>query len=250
LLIKGFKLGNTFIGDGGKPCIIAEIGQAHDGSLGLAHAYIDAVADTGADAIKFQTHIASEESTLDESFRVQFSLQDDTRFHYWKRMEFTGEQWFGLAEHARKRQLIFLSSPFSIGAVHLLSQIGMPAWKVGSGEVFNEMLLQEIARNGAPIILSTGMSSYRDIDECVAKIKLRKLAFALLQCTSQYPAPLEKAGLNVLDELRRRFHCPVGLSDHSGTLFPGLMALARGAHIVEVHVVFDRRMFGRCYFPY
>ena len=94
--------------------IIAEVAQAHDGSLGLAHAYIDAIADTGADAVKFQTHIAKAESTFDEPWRVKFSSQDKSRYDYWKRMEFTAEQWSELAEHSRSLGLDFLSSPFSI----------------------------------------------------------------------------------------------------------------------------------------
>ena len=105
----------------GFPCfVIAEIAQAHDGSLGQAHAYIDAVASTGADAIKFQTHLAHAESTPHERFRIHFSKQDATRYDYWKRMEFTAEQWRGLAAHARELGLVFLSSAFSDEAVELL----------------------------------------------------------------------------------------------------------------------------------
>src|SRR5947209_3065166 len=93
--------------------IIAEVAQNHDGSLGTAHAYIDAIARAGADAVKFQTHIAAAESTPSEPWRVKFSQQDQTRYDYWKRMEFTEEQWRGLAAHAERCGLTFLSSPFS-----------------------------------------------------------------------------------------------------------------------------------------
>src|SRR5258707_5988881 len=94
--------------------IIGEVAQAHDGSLGMAHAYIDAIAEAGADAVKFQTHIAAAESTPSEPWRVKFSKQDATRYDYWRRMEFTEEQWHGLKKHADDRGLLFLSSPFSI----------------------------------------------------------------------------------------------------------------------------------------
>src|SRR5688572_5028603 len=116
----------------GRCLIIAEVGLAHDGSLGLAHAFIDEVARGGADAVKFQTHIAAAESTAAEPFRVKFSRQDATRYEYWKRMEFTEAQWRGLADHARDRGLLFLSSPFSIEAVELLARVGMPMWKIAS----------------------------------------------------------------------------------------------------------------------
>src|SRR3972149_6009094 len=104
--------------------IIAEVAQSHDGSLGTAHAFIDAIANAGADAVKFQTHIAAAESTPDEPWRIKFSQQDSTRYYYWKRMEFTEDQWHGLKKHADERGLMFLSSPFSIEAVDLLSRVG------------------------------------------------------------------------------------------------------------------------------
>ena len=114
--------------------VIAEVAQAHDGSLGMAHAFIDAIASAGADAVKFQTHIARAESTPAEPWRVKFSPQDKTRYDYWKRMEFTEEQWHGLKQHAEERGLKFLSSPFSTEAVDLLTRVGVAAWKVASGE--------------------------------------------------------------------------------------------------------------------
>lgn len=109
-----FHISGRQVGEAAPALIIAEVAQAHDGSLGCAHAYIDAAKSAGADAIKFQTHIASEESTLEERFRVEFSFEDRTRFDYWKRMEFTEEQWAGLKNHADEAGLIFLSSAFSL----------------------------------------------------------------------------------------------------------------------------------------
>lgn len=241
---EGFLIGSRPVGEGCSTFIIAEIAQAHDGSLGTAHAYIDAVADTGADAIKFQTHFAAEESTLDEPFRIRFSQQDMTRYDYWKRMEFTSEQWLGLSEHAQEKGLIFLSSPFSVKAVEMLRDIGMPAWKIGSGEVRSEELLNAMAQNGSPILLSTGMSDFKEIESTVNRIKEKGLSFAVFQCTSKYPTPLEEVGLNVINELGSRLNCPVGLSDHSGTVFPGMAAMAHHVDLLEVHVTFDKRLFG------
>jgi N,N'-diacetyllegionaminate synthase len=243
-LAGSFEIAGRAIGGRNPAFIIAEVAQAHDGSLGMAHTFIDAAADQRADAIKFQTHIAVEESTLDEPFRVRFSAQDATRYEYWQRMEFSPEQWGELAEHARRRGIVFLSSPFSIAAIKLLRSIGMPAWKVGSGEFRSRSLLEEMAQSKEPILFSTGMASWKEIEEAAAWLKDRALPHALLQCTSKYPTQFEEVGLNVLDELRERFGCPVGLSDHSGNIYPGLAAMARGAAIVEVHVTFDRSMFG------
>jgi N-acetylneuraminate synthase len=224
--------------------LIAEIGQAHDGSLGMAHAYIDAAADAGADAVKFQTHIASAESTRDEEFRVPLSGQDATRIDYWRRMEFTAEQWKGLAAHAATRQIIFFSSPFSLEAVKLLTDVGVPAWKVGSGETGSAVLLDAMVATKKPILLSTGMSTYEEIDAALKRCTDQGADVALLQCTSAYPLPMKEVGLNILGELRTRFERLVGLSDHSGYIWPSVAAIALGASIAEVHIVLDRRSYG------
>jgi N-acetylneuraminate synthase len=225
-------------------CIVAEVGQAHDGSLGTAHAYIDAVAAAGVDAVKFQTHIAAAESTLGEPWRVRCSLQDASRYDYWRRMEFTAEQWQGLKDHAEKRGLQFLSSPFSIEAVNLLNRLGVAAWKVGSGEVGNIPMLERILETKLPVLLSSGMSSLSELDASVALAKQRGVPVTVLQCTSSYPCPPEKVGLNLIPTLRERYGCPVGLSDHSGTIYPGLAATTLGINLLEVHVTFSRQAFG------
>jgi N-acetylneuraminate synthase len=229
----------------GHPClIVAEIAQAHDGSLGAAHAYVDAVGRAGADAVKFQTHLASAESTPGEPFRVKFSRQDANRYDYWKRMEFTEEQWRGLADHCREAGLLFLSSPFSFEAADLLQRIGVPAFKVGSGETSNLPLLEHVARSGKPVLLSSGMSSWEELDAAVACVRSGPAPVAVYQCSSAYPCPPERLGLNLLEETRARYGCPIGLSDHSGTPFAGLAAVTLGANLLELHVVFSRECFG------
>lgn len=231
--------------DNNRNClIVAEVAQAHDGSLGTAHAYIDAAASAGADAVKFQTHIASAESTPGEPWRVKFSRQDATRYDYWRRMEFTEEQWFGLAAHAEERGLIFLSSAFSFEAVDLLERVGVPAWKVGSGETSNLPMLEKMAATGKPVILSSGMSCWEEMDVAVNCVQELGAPVAVLQCTTAYPCPPEKLGLNVIAELRQRYNCPVGLSDHSGTIYAGIAAATLGANIIEVHITFSRHSFG------
>lgn len=232
------------IGVDNRTFVIGEVAQAHDGSLGTAHAYIDALAKAGVDAVKFQTHIARAESSPDEKFRVNVFPQDATRYDYWQRMEFSPEQWRGLSDHAKQRDLVFLSSPFSIEAVELLDALGMPAWKVASGEVTNIPMIRKMARTGKPILLSSGMSSWSELDEAVATVEACGAPVALFQCTTAYPCPPDKIGLNVISELRSRYGFPVGLSDHSGTIFPSLAAVSQGANLIEVHAVFSRDCFG------
>ncbi len=224
--------------------VIGEVAQAHDGSLGMAHAFIDAVAAAQADAIKFQTHLASAESTAEETWRVKFSKQDADRQAYWKRMEFTESQWQGLKDHATERGLLFLSSPFSDEAVDLLSRLGVAAWKVASGEVSNHPMLDRMVATGLPMLVSTGVSGWAEIDEAVAHVKRGGCPLTVLQCTTHYPCGPTDIGLNLLPEFRDRYGCPVGLSDHSGTIYPSLAATAMGVAVLEVHVTMSREMFG------
>lgn len=238
-----FYIDDKLIG-GGQCFVIAEIAQAHDGSLGTAHAYIDAVAKAGADAIKFQTHIASAESTPDEPFRVKFSLQDDNRYDYWKRMEFTKEQWIGLFEHCKEVGITFLSSPFSEEAVDLLEDIGTSAWKIASGEVSNRPMLEKMSETQKPMLLSTGMSDINEIQDTVNYLKAKENDILIFQTTTAYPCPPEKIGVNNIPLYKDLFGIPVGLSDHSGTIFAPLAAAALGIDMLEVHVTFSKQMFG------
>ena len=229
----------------GRCLVIGEVALSHDGSLGLAHAFIDAIADAGADAVKFQTHIAAAESTPAEPFRVKFSRQDASRYDYWRRMEFSADEWRGLAEHCAERQVLFISSPFSLEAVELLERVGgQPFWKIASGEVSNTALLDRVLDTGAPVVLSSGLSPLAETDAAVARVKARGRQVGVMQCTTAYPCPPERVGLNLVPVYRERYGCWVGLSDHSATMYPGLAGAALGLDLLEVHVALSREMFG------
>lgn len=233
------------VDNGASRClVIAEVAQAHDGSLGMAHAFIDAAARAGADAVKFQTHIAAAESTPGEPWRVQFSFQDKTRYDYWKRMEFTEEGWRGLKAHADERGLLFLSSPFSSEAVALLRRVGVAAWKVASGEVGNAPMFAQMLETKLPMLISSGMSSLAELDRAVAQVQRAGVDVTVLQCTSMYPTPPERVGLNLIPFFRERYRCKVGLSDHSGTIYAGLAAATLGIEVLEVHLTLSREAFG------
>ncbi len=227
-----------------KTYLIAEIAQAHDGSLGLAHSYIDALKTTGVDAIKFQVHIAEAESSMHEPFRIKFSYEDQTRFDYWKRMEFTESQWEGLKQHCEEVGLEFMASPFSLAAVELLERLKVKRYKIGSGEVSNLLMLEKIAKTGKPILLSSGMSSWKELGETILFLKPFGNELTLLQCTTAYPAQPEQWGLQLMAEMKEKFGLPVGYSDHSSTIYAGLAAAALGAEVLEFHAIFDKQSFG------
>lgn len=237
----GFDLGSRHVGDGAPCLIVAEVAQAHEGSLGMAHAYVDAIATAGADVVKFQCHLAEHESTPDEPWREEpVWCQDASRYDYWRRMEFTPSQWDGLKRHANGVGLIFMASPFSAEAVHRLDPLVL-GWKVASGELLNGPLRDAINATGKPAILSSGMSTWEEIDRAYAALAVPRI---MLQCTSEYPCAPEHIGLWALSELRERYGCAMGLSDHSGTIYPSLAAVALGASVVEVHVALSREMWG------
>lgn len=239
-----FSIGDRKIG-GESPCfIIAEVGLVHDGSLGSAHAFIDAVAHAGVDAVKFQTHIASAESSPGEPFRVDIFPQDENRYDYWERTAFSEGEWVELKKHAEDRGLVFMSTPFSIEAVQLLRRIGIKAWKVGSGETNNLLLLDELAKGKEPVLLSSGMSYMQELDTCVARLVDQDVPVLLMQCTNRYPCPPEKLGLNIIPHYMERFKIPIGFSDHSGEIGPILSAVTMGAKAVELHVTWHKECFG------
>ena len=228
----------------GRTFVVAEIAQAHDGSVGILHSLVDAAAAAGVDAVKFQVHIAEAESSALEPFRVRFSPVDATRFDYWKRMELSAVQWADLKRRCEAAGVEFLATPFSNAAVDVLECIGVVRYKVGSGDLANPLLLERLARTGKEVILSTGLGALEEIDAAVAVMRERHVPVAVLQCTTKYPTAAQDIGLPWLATLRERYTCPVGLSDHSGTIYAALGAVALGATVIEAHITFDRRMFG------
>jgi len=228
----------------GRTFVVAEIAQAHDGSVGILHSMVEAVAKTGVDAVKFQVHIADAESSDMEPFRIPFSYVDARRIDYWRRMELCLGDWQRLKQKCDSLGVEFLATPFSNAAVELLEQLQVARYKVGSGDLDNPLLLDRIARTGKEVILSTGLGDLSDIDNAVMRLKSAGVPMAILQCTTKYPTQAADVGLAWIARLRERYDCPVGLSDHSATLFAPLGAVALGANIIEAHVTFDRRMFG------
>jgi len=164
---------------------------------------------------------------------------------YWKRMEFAFDQWVELKKHCELQNLYFISSPFSIAAVELLTKIDVDAFKVGSGEVRNDLLLKKIADTSKPVIISSGMSSFNDLDDAVSIFTNDESEIGILQCTTSYPTTPKEWGLNVITELKKKYkNLLIGYSDHSGSIYACLAAAALGSKIFEFHVVFDKMMFG------
>jgi len=194
------------------------------------------------DAVKFQTHIPEAETLPDAPMPPYF--KGEPRFEYFRRTGFTLEQWKQLKQHCDEHGVTFLSSPFSEEAVDLLEEVGMTQYKIPSGEVTNLPMLEKIARLGKPAILSSGMSSWDEIDRAVAVIQMHNAPLMVMQCTSAYPTPYERVGLNVMQAMAARYNVPVGLSDHTLTNYAVFAAVTLGAVVIEKHFTFSRLMYG------
>lgn len=222
--------------------IIAEIGSVHDGSFGNALNLIDAARTCGADVVKFQTHIAETETLRDALMPSYFMAEP--RFEYFKRTSFTLDQWRMLKQHCDGLGVGFQSSPFSEAAVDLLEIVGVGSYKIPSGEVTNTPLLEKIAKLKKPVLLSSGMSSWAELDRAVETIRRYHDKLTILQCTSRYPCEYERVGLNVMQQMRERYKLAVGLSDHTPTIYASLAAVVLGAAVIEKHFTLSRLMYG------
>lgn len=221
--------------------LIAEIGSVHDGSFGNATKLIELAASCGASAVKFQTHISDAESVIDAPCPSYFNVE--SRFDYFNRTSFSFEQWCQLKKIAESLDLIFLSSPFSMEAVDLLENIGMVAYKIPSGEITNLPLLEKISNLKKPVLLSSGMSNWSELDNAIAVFK-EACPLAVMQCSTQYPCQNNNVGINVLQEMKDRYGCVVGFSDHTMGIAAPILAIANGARVIEKHLTFSRAMYG------
>ena len=227
-----------------KQLVIAEIAQSHDGSLNYVHSFIDEVARAGANIIKFQAHFASDESSKEESFRTFTTYKKETRFEYWKRMQFSNEEWAEIYKHVKKRKLLFSASVFSTKSITVLKKIGVDIWKIPSGESLDLGLIKEVTKvSSKPLFISTGMNTQKEVDNIYNFMKKKKNNFMLMHCVSQYPCEDKNMGMNILREYSKRYNCLIGYSDHSGKLEVPLIALENEINAVEVHVTFNKKLF-------
>ena len=219
--------------------VIAEAGMNHDGSLGNAIRLAEVAAECGADAVKFQLHDAAAETTRDAPAPPYFQLE--SRWDYFERTAFTDAQWRTLKEACEAAGIEFFCSVFSLEAVRRLESVGVARYKIGSGEVTNLALVRAVAETGKPVLLTSGMSSWDELD---AAVEAAGENVTVLQCTSEYPTPPERVGLNVLAELRERYGKPVGLSDHTLGNVAAFAAVTLGAVAVEKHFTVSRELYG------
>jgi N-acetylneuraminate synthase len=237
IVIAGRKIGAAY-----RPFVIAEIGINHEGDFNKALRMIEDAAAVGCECVKFQSHVIEDEMIPND---VIPGNANESIWDIMSRCALTEEQESKLKEYTEAQDLIFLSTPFSRAAAVRLNNLGVRAFKIGSGECNNYPLVEHIAAYGKPVILSTGMNDILHIEKAVSIFRQYKTPFALLHCTSIYPTPPEKVRLGALEELAVAFpDAVIGLSDHSLTNYPCLGAVALGASILERHFTSDKSWAG------
>jgi len=233
-----FRIGSRWVGPDHPPLVIAEIGINHEGSEDKAARMIDDAAAAGCECVKLQTHLPAAEMVPNEV------IPANARESIWtmmSRCQLSADAEQRLQQRAERHGMIFLSTPFSREAADRLEQLGVPAFKIGSGECNNLPLVEHIARKGRPVILSTGMNGLADLQRPVAILRRAGVPFALMHCTSVYPTPDHLVRLGALAELTQAFaDAVIGLSDHTTTIFPCLGAVALGAALLERHFTSSR----------
>ena len=240
---RQLSIGGRVVGAGAPVFVIAEIGNTHEGSFGQVQALMTVAAECGAHAVKLQTHLAEAETVEGAPFPPYFRPAE-TRRAYYRRIAFDDSQYRDLSQLAASLGVVLLSSPFSAEAVDALDAVGISAYKVPSGEVTNLPYLDYLARTKKPVLLSSGMSSWEELDRAVETIRRHHDQIVVLQCTSVYPCPYERVGLNVLSEMAVRYDSLVGLSDHTLTMSAALAAVTLGACVIEKHFTLSKRMYG------
>jgi N-acetylneuraminate synthase/N,N'-diacetyllegionaminate synthase len=233
----------------GKPVfVIAEAGVNHNGDVAVAHRMIDVAADSGADAVKFQTFRAERlvtSSAPKARYQQATTGADGTQLEMIRGLELSAEAHVELKRHCEQRSITFLSTPFDEESLALLASIGVPALKVASGDLTNHPFLRRIARERVPVLLSTGMSTIGEVDAAVEVLREAGCSeLALLHCVSCYPAPYEDVNLRAIHTLQAAFGLPVGLSDHTMGIEIPIAAVAMGARIIEKHFTLSRAMAG------
>jgi len=233
-----------------KTMVVAEIGNNHEGSLGNLIHMIERSALAGADAVKIQSHCPSLESTYGERWpkRFEYHPQDNARIEYWYRMSFSKYDLAEIQKTCNRIQIKLIVSCFSPFGVDKLLECCPNVWaiKIASGETDNRKLIEKIHSTGKRTILSTGMSETREVNTNVCLLLAEPAVEELyvLQCTTEYPTPVTQVGMNVVEIYSRNLLFKGGLSDHSGTIYPSIIAAYLGAQMVEVHVCFSKYQFG------
>jgi len=242
-------LGDRPVGRNAPVLIIAEAGVNHNGDVHLAHRLIDAAAEAGADAVKFQSFV-TEELIIPEApkadYQVETTGDPGSQYEMLKALEFSADEQVELKTHCEHIDILYLCTPYENMSVDMLDRMGVAAFKIASTDATNIPFLRYVASKGRPVILSTGMSTLGEVEQAIGTLRAGGLEgkIVILHCTSEYPASVSEVNLRAILTMQQAFACPVGLSDHTPGIGASPWAVAVGACVVEKHFTLDRNMVG------
>jgi len=239
---RRIKIGDLWVGDG-HPCfIVAEIGINHNGDMDLVRRLVDAAADAGCDAVKFQKRTVDVVYSPEELARPRESPFGDTNGDLKRALELGREEYEAIDAYCRDRGILWFASCWDEGSVDFIAQFDPPCFKIASACLTDHDLLRHHRQFGKPVILSTGMSTMDEIRRAVEVLGQDQLV--ILHCTSTYPTKPEELNLRVIETLRKELECPIGYSGHEVGLQTSLAAVVLGASVLERHITLDRAMWG------
>jgi N,N'-diacetyllegionaminate synthase len=244
---KTITIGDHTISENSPVFIIAEAGVNHNGNMNLAKKLIDIAAEAKADAVKFQAFKAENLILKDVKkapYQEVTTAAAETQFEMLKKLELTKAQNKELLDYCRKKNIIFLATPFDEGSLEELNELDLPAYKVASTDLTNLLFLKKIAAKGKPVILSTGMSYQSEVDAALEEIHPYNKNVILLQCTSNYPIEDFEVNLNVITTFKKKYKILVGFSDHSVGVGAAPYAVPLGARVIEKHFTTDKELPG------
>jgi N-acetylneuraminate synthase len=228
-----------------KPFLIGEIGINHNGSLDLAKKLINLAADAGFDAVKFQKRDPDISTPEDQKSRMRETPWGEMSYlDYKKKIEFGDKEFNEINKLCKKKKIIWFASPWDLPSVKFLKKYKLKYNKVASAMLTNINLIEEIAAEKKLTLISTGMSTLKDISKAVNIFKKKKCKFVLMHCVSTYPCPIENLNLNLIQTLKKKFKCEVGYSGHESAVSPSIIAHMLGANYIERHITLDRSMWG------
>lgn len=244
---KVIKIGNKVISDFDRTFIIAEAGVNHNGNINLAKQMIDVASESGVDAVKFQS-FKTENLILRNiekaPYQKKTSNSEESQYDMLKRLELTKEQTIELIDYCKKKELIFLSTPFEKSSLDELNDLGVSAFKIAATDLTNIQFLRQIAEKGKPIILSAGMCYLEEVRCALEAIYPINKEVILLQCTANYPIRDSEANISVIRTFKQEFNVVVGYSDHSQGVGASSYAVALGAKVIEKHFTLDKTLQG------
>lgn len=248
--MKSIPIGSKVVGTDESPFIIAEAGSNHNQNLEIAKKLIDAASTAGVDAVKFQT-FSAEKLVAESKLKAKHldKVSEDSTHTIFRKIELPREWHLELAKYAESKGLIFLSSPFDEEAVDLLDEIGVPAFKIASGDITNLPLLRYVAKKKKPMIISTGGSTLGEVEEAISVMKeAGNDEVVLLHCIASYPTMVEDVNLDSMITIQKAFNHLTGFSDHTLGIIAPVVAATMGAVMIEKHFTLDRKMIGPDHF--